>query len=239
MDTHYVTRLEDRVHSTQDVARTQFAAAHDGVPVLVVAKRQDAGRGRHDNLWWSSPRAMLASVAVALEDLEHATLVPLTAGMAAHDAIESQLGVKTTLKWPNDVMLGEDKVGGILAELSGATLVVGCGLNLWWPESPAGAIALADHDPGDHTAMELAHDWTGRLLAALGDLPGSFDKGRYQELCATIGRHITWLPEGEGRAVGVSADGALLVATAHGQKTLRSGEVSHIRPATMPADNNQ
>ena len=64
----------------------------------------------------------------------------------------------------------------------------------------------------------------------------SFDKAGYLEICSTIGRQITWLPEGAGRAVGISADGALVVATAAGQETLRSGAVHHVRAATMPPD---
>lgn len=239
MDTQYVTRLEDRVHSTQDLAKSMFEAAGDGVPVLAIAHKQDAGRGRLRNMWWSSPRAAMASLAFTCPSLESVTLAPLVAGIAAHDAIESQLGVATALKWPNDIMFGDAKVGGILAELGGDTLVIGCGINLWWPDAPVGAIGLADHDPGAEVAVDLAHDWAGRLLPALADLPGSFDKARYLEICQTIGRMITWAPDGSGKAIGVSADGALLVETAQGQQTIRSGEVSHVRPATIPPDDGQ
>jgi BirA family biotin operon repressor/biotin-[acetyl-CoA-carboxylase] ligase len=232
MDTQYVTRLEDRVHSTQDLARSLFDAG-TGIPVLAIAHKQDGGRGRMHNAWWSSPRAMMASVALHHPASAGVTLAPLLAGLAAHDAIDSQLGLATELKWPNDVMVGDAKVGGILAEMTGETLVVGCGINLWWPEAPAGAVGLLDHDPGKHAAVELAHDWASRLLTAIAGLPGSFNKARYTEICSTIGRHITWRPDGDGRAIGITADGGLIVDTAEDQVTIRSGEVSHVRPATI------
>ncbi len=234
MATPYVTRIEDRVHSTQDYARIEFETSEKQRPVLVIAHAQDAGRGRGDNPWWNCPRAMLASLAVASPAVEHVTLVPLIAGLAAHRAIESQLGVETALKWPNDVMLGTAKVGGILSERSEDVLVVGCGFNLWWPDAPEGAVGLLDHDPGPSAAIDLAHDWAGRVVEALESLPESFDKAAYVEACGTIGRHITWSPGGEGRAVGISADGALVVETVSGSDTIRSGEVSHVRAATIP-----
>lgn len=237
MDTPYATYVEGRVHSTQDFARTLFEAG-DGRPVLAIAHHQDAGRGRSDNPWWSSPRATLASLAVECPHVPLITLIPLVAGLAAHDAIASELGISTTLKWPNDVMLGGAKVGGILAERSDDSLVVGCGINLWWPQAPVGAVALQESDPGEAVAESLAHAWAGRLLHGLDGLPGSFEKGRYVEVCSTIGRDITWRPGGAGRAVGISSDGALIVETTAGQRTLRSGEVSHVRPATMPPDDS-
>lgn len=232
MDTQYVTRLEDRVHSTQDLARSLFEAGA-GVPVLAIAHRQDGGRGRMNNIWWSSPRAMMASVALEHPTSAGLTLAPLVAGLAAHDAIDSQLGIPTALKWPNDIIVDDTKVGGILAEMTGNTLVVGCGINLWWPDAPAGAVGLLDHDPGKDAAVELAHDWAARLLSAIDGLPESFNKARYTEICSTIGRHITWQPDGAGRAVGITADGGLIVDSEAEQVTIRSGEVSHVRPATI------
>ncbi len=179
---------------------------------------------------------MFASLAVTAPDIEAVTLVPLVAGLAAHDAIESQLGVTTALKWPNDVLIAETKVGGILVERGNGTMVIGGGINLWWPDAPSGAGALLDHDPGAAAAVDLAQDWAQRLLEGLRDLPTSFDRTRYVAVCSSIGRTITWQPAGTGKAIGITADGGLIVATETGQSTLHAGEVSHVRPATMPAD---
>ncbi len=236
MATPYVTHIEDRVHSTQDFARTEFLTAKNGMPVLVIARHQDAGRGRGANPWWSSPNAMLASVALESPALDHVTLAPLVAGMAAHDAIVSQLGIAVTLKWPNDIMTGDIKVGGILAERDEACLVVGCGINLWWPDAPDGAGGLLEVDPVRSAATDLALAWASRLLAALDGLPASFARSAYIEVCDTIGRHITWQPAGEGRAIGVTVDGALVVETGAGHEVIRSGAVRHVRGAPVKPD---
>lgn len=236
MATPYVTTIEERVHSTQDYARTEYLAHNGASPVLSIAHAQDAGRGRSGHEWWNPTRAVLASLAVASPAAAHLTLVPLIAGMATHDAIVGQLGVSTDLKWPNDVLLGEAKVGGVLAEVAHGTLVVGCGINLHWPDAPAGAVALLAEDPGSELSVAIAHEWAGRLLAAIESLPDSFERTRYIELCDTVGRDISWSPEGLGRAVGIGPGGELLVNTVSGQKALHSGEVTHVRPATIPSD---
>ena len=235
MDTQYVTRIEDRVHSTQDYARTEFESHFDDTPVLVVANAQEAGRGRRGREWWSAPRAMLASIAMKEPRGEVLTLVPLAAGVALHDALEHELGIMTELKWPNDVLLGGVKAGGVLSELKDGVLVVGAGLNLWWPDAPAGATAVVEDDPGEALAAEIAQEWAKRLLLLIADL-ASFDRMRYTELCSTIGMHISWRPEGSGRAIAIDHDGALVVATDDGSVVLRSDEVSHVRPATIPTD---
>ncbi len=236
MDTPYVTRLEDRVHSTQDYARTEFAGQVHSTPVLVVAQAQDAGRGRRGREWWTAPRAMLASLALPAPPTSVLTLVPLAAGVAAHDAIAHELGLTTQLKWPNDLLWGDGKAGGVLSELKHDVLVVGCGLNLWWPEPPVGAVSLLEEDPGADLAAEIGEAWADRLLTTIAGLPDSFDRRRYSELCATIGTDISWQPAGSGRALSIDATGALVVATGDGSVVLRSDEVSHVRPATIPSD---
>jgi len=236
MDTPYVTRIEDRVHSTQDYARTEFKAQFDDTPILVVARAQDAGRGRRGREWWSAPRALLASLALPPPSADVLTLVPLVAGIALHDAIVHELGIITELKWPNDVLFDGGKAGGVLSELKGDVLVVGCGLNLWWPDAPECASSLLEADHGDGLAVELAEAWARRLLEMIAGLPDSFDRLHYSELCATIGIDITWKPAGSGRAVSIDAAGALVVVTEDGSVILRSDEVSHVRPATIPKD---
>src|SRR3990172_3487586 len=102
----------DVVGSTQDEARTRFS----GVPVLVTAARQTTGRGRSGAAWETAPRAVAASLAwePGWPDAAAARL-SLVAGLAAADTLGDAIG----LKWPNDLMRGEAKVGGILTERFG------------------------------------------------------------------------------------------------------------------------
>jgi BirA family biotin operon repressor/biotin-[acetyl-CoA-carboxylase] ligase len=135
----------------------------------------------------------------------------------------TQLDVR--LKWPNDVTVDTGKVGGILAQRNAGVTVVGCGLNLWWPEPPIGACGLLEHDPGPSVGLHVSQRWADSIVA--GAQP--WDRDVYKAACATLGEEVTWLPAGKGRAVDVDNDGALVVDTGRGLLSLRSGEVHTVR----------
>lgn len=217
MATPYFQLRMKRVPSTQDVARDKL----EELPLLVVAAKQTEGRGRSGADWLTADRALAASLAFQYADGEERPL-SLMAGVAAVRATE-----RTSLKWPNDVMLGDAKVGGILVERSGDVTVIGVGLNLWWPSAPEGMGALFDEDPGEEAHAEIGALWGAELMEAIDDAGWPIDD--YRDVCDTIGRDITWEPDGSGRAVDVAPDGALLVETSHGIESLHSGAVRHVR----------
>ena len=222
MATPYSLQVYDEVTSTQDIA----AAALVDEPILVVAGRQTAGRGRSQRTWKSAPRAMAASLAMRPTwDLGSWPLIPLVAGLAAADTLEGDV----TLKWPNDLLVGDDKVGGILVEGSGGVLVVGCGLNLWWPDAPAGSGALSLDDPGPEAVVATAAAWAERLLQRLATGAREWGRNDYLARSATIGRRVTWEPTGEGRATDIGDDGSLIVDTTLGTQRLIAGEIRHLR----------
>jgi BirA family transcriptional regulator, biotin operon repressor / biotin---[acetyl-CoA-carboxylase] ligase len=222
MATPYSLQVYDEVTSTQDIA----AAALVDEPILVVAGRQTEGRGRSQRTWESAPRAVAVSLAMRPTwEIGSWPLIPLIAGIAAADVLEGAV----SLKWPNDLLVGEDKVGGILVEGSGGVLIVGCGLNLWWPDPPAGSGALLSDDPGPEAVVDTATAWADRLLQRMAVRPGDWDRGRYLELSATIGRSVTWEPNGEGKAIDIGNDGSLIVETAQGTQRLIAGEIRHLR----------
>jgi BirA family transcriptional regulator, biotin operon repressor / biotin---[acetyl-CoA-carboxylase] ligase len=215
--TPYFQLRVKRVPSTQDVARDKL----EELPLLVVAAEQTEGRGRSGAEWLTADRALAASLAFHHADDEERPL-SLMAGVAAVRATEG-----TSLKWPNDVMSGEAKVGGILVERSGDVTVIGLGLNLWWPSAPEGMGALFDEDPGEEAHAEIGALWGAELMEAIDNTGWPTDD--YRAMCDTIGRDITWEPDGSGRAFDIAPDGALLVETSHGVESLHSGAVSHIR----------
>jgi BirA family transcriptional regulator, biotin operon repressor / biotin---[acetyl-CoA-carboxylase] ligase len=222
MATPYSLQAFDEVTSTQDLAA---AALVDG-PVLVVAARQTEGRGRSQRAWESAPRAVAASLAFRPEwDIGSWPLIPLVAGLAAAEALGGHIG----LKWPNDLLLGEDKVGGILVEGSAEGLVAGCGLNLWWPEPPAGVVGRWIADPGPSAVIEIGTAWANDFLERLSAGPAKWGRGEYVNLSVTLGRRITWEPGGAGTAVDIDETGALVVETETGTERLVAGEIRHIR----------
>jgi BirA family biotin operon repressor/biotin-[acetyl-CoA-carboxylase] ligase len=215
--TPYFQLRRERVPSTQDVARTTIEV----LPVLVLAGAQTAGRGRSGSEWLTADRALAASLAFHHESDEDRPL-SLMAGLAAVRATSN-----TTLKWPNDVMVGEAKVGGILVERSEGTTMVGLGLNLWWPDAPDGMGALHVDDPGPEAHAEIGALWGAELMEMLDETDWPMEA--YRAVCVTLGRDITWESDGAGRAVDIAPDGALIVETTTGRQLIYSGAIRHVR----------
>ena len=234
MATPYATVEVDEVTSTQDEARRWFDEAPSDRPLLLIAARQVRGRGRSGREWWPAPRALASSLAM-LEPSggTRLGLLPMMLGLAVRDAVAECHGVALGLKWPNDLMLGDAKVGGILVEHSSPVVVAGVGVNLWWPDAPAGAAGIERSDPGAAAASRLAHAWVGRFLTNLES--GVWDRDAYVAASVTLGRDVSWEPAGSGTVVGIDDDGGLVVHTVSGRVTLRAGEIHHLRSGTSLA----
>lgn len=226
MATGYVKVSLPSVDSTQDEAFARFA----GTPVAVVAGRQVSGRGRSGAVWAQPDRAIFVSLAFALPSDWSA--LSLLGGIAAIGALGDS-GTLVRLKWPNDLLIDDRKVGGLLTEVRGDVVAVGWGCNLWWPDPPVGAGAVFVDDPGAEYVQDTAMRWSEMLLTMATDGFDEEARARYSKLCSTIGRMITWQPDGGGLAEGVDADGGLVVVTDAGKEVLRSGAVRHVRTATM------
>lgn len=219
MDTHYASIVLSTAESTQDEAAVRFG----GEPVLVVAEHQTGGRGRRDRVWLEPDRALFASLAFA-PTWPVATwgLIPLVAALAMREALSDRLGVDVGLKWPNDLMVGSSKVGGILVESSAGRVVVGCGLNLWWTDPIPGAAALIDDDPGPELATEIAAVWVQRFLERMAADPSLWGHHEYEAACTTVGQAVTF-EQVSGIATGIEEDGSLLVDTGERVVAVYSG----------------
>jgi BirA family biotin operon repressor/biotin-[acetyl-CoA-carboxylase] ligase len=171
---------------------------------------------------------MFSSLAVETSwDPEHLTLVPLITGIVVSEAVANAAGVAASLKWPNDILISDGKVGGILVERSGTRMTVGCGVNLWWADPIEGATSIFDDDPGPAAATGLAVAWADALLVELAADSGTWRAADYETLSATLGREVAW-EGGSGTAVSITETGALVVATSEGEATVHAGDV-HMR----------
>ena len=157
MATPYFQIRFDTVASTQDIARERI----EKLPILVQAAGQSAGRGRSGSGWDNADRALAASVAIRVSESDRRPF-SLMAGVAAVRATDG-----TVLKWPNDVMAGSAKVGGILVERSDEVVVVGLGMNLWWREPPDGIGALFGEDPGPDRHAEIGGIWAAEFVRTI------------------------------------------------------------------------
>ena len=132
MDTNFETVILDETTSTQDEVAERLGSA----PLLVVARSQTRGRGRSGADWETAPRAVAASLGFRpVWPTSRWSLITLAAGVAAVRALGHHPD-GLSLKWPNDLMRGEEKLGGILTEAAGGTVIAGWGANLYWPDPP-------------------------------------------------------------------------------------------------------
>lgn len=212
--------------STNAVA---LAAAEAGAPegLVVIADHQTAGRGRLDRRWEApAGTALLLSALLRPVELPPARrhLVTAAAGLAARESC-GRLGFPfPDLKWPNDLMVGERKLAGILAEAVGDAVVVGVGCNV--SAAPAGAAWLEESGKGSVDRADLAAE----LLAGLDRRLGRWEEvaGEYARTCATLGRWVRVETAGgvvTGRAEAIDADGALVVDG----RVFSAGDVVHVR----------
>src|SRR5450432_29402 len=240
-------RVVDQTGSTNaDVG----ALARSGEPtgLVLVAEHQAAGRGRLDRVWTAPPRSGL-SFSVLLRPVgvpvSAWSLLPLLVGVSVASAVRAVAGVEVGLKWPNDLLIGERKLGGILAErvesTGGAVVVVVVGLNIGLrerelPVPTATSLVLAGAGNIDRTAilsaiLRVLADEYARWLAAAGD--GVRLLGLYRELCVTLGRDVRVELAGaqtiEGRAVDVEPDGSLIVESLRNRRSISAGDVVHVR----------
>jgi BirA family biotin operon repressor/biotin-[acetyl-CoA-carboxylase] ligase len=243
--------------STNDVAaRFADAGATDGT--TVIAETQTSGRGRQGRTWFSPPGAGLyVSVVVRLGKLDRGgsgqdrqaafASVPLPArltlltGVALAEAVREATGLPAEIKWPNDLVFGGRKLGGILAEAAARDgvidhIIVGVGINVrpvaYPPEIQSRASSLEAElgRPVDRGAVLAAFlVKLGQALAALRQDDVAEWFGRWRRMApSAVGALVEWrAPDGlrRGRTAGLDDDGALLVEADRGIERVMAGEV--------------
>jgi len=242
-------RLEggDETGSTNDDAR---GLARAGAPegTVVLASRQRSGRGRLGRQW-SSPSGGAYLSAIVRPNVVPADVasLALAAGVGIARGLAS-LGVcDARLKWPNDVLLAEGKLAGVLLEMAAETdrvewVVVGIGLNVRPPADGAramGAAYLADRVPGVLVAPTVAAVLDGLADAYLQWRDGGFSalRAEYEAALTLTGqpvgvRDVAGRLLAEGTVRGVDGEGRLLLTGADGSElAVASGEVTLRPPA--------
>ena len=228
---HHFTELDSTNRFLLEEAR---GGAPDGL--VAVADVQTAGRGRLDRSW-EAPAGSSLLVSVLGRGPDAAGPVVMATAVALAQAVGDVAGVDAVLKWPNDLLVGDRKLAGILAERDGDALVVGVGCNVNWasfpPELAATATACNQEAGRDVDRDALLAAFLDRLDAALD--AGAGVVGEYRARLATRGRRVRVHPvRGDdlvGVATGVTDDGALLVRDDTGtDHVVTTADVVHLRP---------
>jgi BirA family biotin operon repressor/biotin-[acetyl-CoA-carboxylase] ligase len=221
--------------------------ARQGAPegTVAVADHQTAGRGRLGRTWVAPPGSSLLLSVLLRPTLppERLHLVTAVVALAAAGAVDEVAGFRPGLKWPNDLVVDDRKLAGVLAEGglpasgsgSGApAVVVGIGINLNWPDDlpdELAPIAVAvNHVTGHAVDAGAVLD---ALLAQLDRRYGDWTAvaSEYRRSCVTIGRDVRVELGDEtftGTAADVSDDGQLLVDVGMCLRTVAAGDVIHL-----------
>ena len=235
--------------NTQAMSAARSAAPHGSV---YLADEQTAGRGRGDHSWLSTAGdGLYVSVVLRLPIPAHRlALLPLATGLAAADAIRAVTGLTIDLRWPNDLLIGPRKTGGILVEAfndskrlphavvlhAGVShaVVVGIGINVHQHTFPPGLATPAtslDLESGRHISRQT-------LLAALlksleRETAALLDPTAAKAIPARMEQASTWIrgrnvyvhgPQTcHGVTAGLDENGFLLVETAEGLVTVQTG----------------
>ncbi|MGL5810737.1 MAG: biotin--[acetyl-CoA-carboxylase] ligase [Nocardioides sp.] len=224
------------------------AGAAEGL--VIAADYQSAGRGRLARRWEAPPRSALTFSVLLRPSFtaDHWPWLSLLAGWAVASVLRAH-GLDAGLKWPNDVLVGDHKVAGILVERietehAGPAAVVGIGLNVTptAAELPVPTAASVSMYGCEVSREELLGEILSALAREYAEWSVSRLRAAYLPLCVTIGREIrAELPGGSaltGRATGIDGRGRLTleVAATPGDRDVRTrvvdaGDVVHIRPA--------
>lgn len=224
----------DQIDSTNNALVRRLHEHPEGVRSgdLLSARMQTAGRGRHQRKWLAEPGQNLLFSFFVKTSAPLMDVPALTMGVAmgVDDALQD-LGIQSALKWPNDVLVGDKKICGILSEgVPGFGVVVGVGLNV---NMDLEALAQIDQ-PATSLRIETGqvHDLAKVLERVLQDVPRWIRRWEcarfaglretYQQKCAAFGRSVS-VRDGEKYVRGI-----LSGFGAHGEALLQLAEGSQV-----------
>ncbi len=233
----------DSIDSTNTKAK-EFAEEGHPSGTLVVADRQTAGKGRRGRSW-ESPTGIGIFMTLMLKpeiNPNNASMLTLVAAMATTRAIRRVTGVSAMIKWPNDIVMNGKKVCGILTEMSAQFdyinhIVIGIGINVHnedFPEEIAKTASSLYLESGQHihraslieAFLEEFEDVYAEYLKT-EDMEGL--QKEYDAMLVNRGRQVRVLDPKEpfeGKAMGITKKGELIVDTWESRKLVSSGEVS-------------
>jgi BirA family transcriptional regulator, biotin operon repressor / biotin---[acetyl-CoA-carboxylase] ligase len=236
----------DETGSTNSDLLARVAAGENIGGTVLVAEHQTAGRGRNGRSWQAAAHAQITmSAAVSAEGVPARNWgwLSLAAGVAIVDTVTALTDADVGLKWPNDVLAGDGKLAGILAEVAPSTsvIVIGIGLNVAGaPEGLTGlpAVSLTDLGVSAPDRNDLVHRLLGELGCRINSwrVAGGADHrlmADYRDRCATIGEQVrAILPGGReivGTARSIDAQGRLIIESDGATSEVSAGDLVHLR----------
>ena len=215
--------------NTELARRVRSGSAVDGDALR--AQHQVAGRGRAGRSFVDDGGSLLVSVYRDLpaSAMDHIGWVTMASALAMVEAVDEIAPGLTTLTWPNDLHVGEKKLGGVLGEIldvgASVPIIVGCGINVSSTPDVAGATSLAEAgvDLSINAVELLSRSYVAHLAEAMAHVAAGTTAGlreRVLDLCTTIGTEVTLVDlagaSRRGTATDIDADGSLILTTEAG-----------------------
>ncbi len=236
----------ERCSSTMDIA-LRLASDSPSEGTIILAESQTKGRGRYGR-HWVSPKYKGIYFSLMLKPKispSQSALLTFLAAVSVCEAVKAASGITCAIKWPNDILANNKKLGGILTELAaepegGNFVIIGVGLNV--NNEPSGllrtatSLKSAGSDRKNFDRAELLR----QILSKIEDNYLVFGKkgaapimDKWRSFNATLGQRVRISSSRvhvEGRAVDIDADGGLLVQKDNGNlQKFMAGDVSHLR----------
>lgn len=235
--------------STNDLAK-ELALAGEEEGTVVIAEEQTKGRGMKGRKWYSARKKGIYLSVILRPPHSSISLLPLVAGLAVADAVFNSVGLRIKLRWPNDLVWGKKKLGGILCEsgFSGNKanyVILGIGLNLNhgrddFPEEirdQATSLKLISKEDMDKNFL------LGNFWPALNHWYGGFSQeeqekiiNRFQEnSILPLGKEITLITESEevpGIYRGIDTQGGLILESRGKRRAFFSAEIKTVKGKT-------
>jgi BirA family biotin operon repressor/biotin-[acetyl-CoA-carboxylase] ligase len=241
-DIHYFKEVD----STNDVAK--YLAEEGAIEgTIVVAEIQNRGKGRRGKTWISPPGGVWMSI-ILRPDIPpfNAPQLTLVTGVAVAETLKKECELDVGIKWPNDILIGNKKVCGILTEVNASIekvnyVVVGIGIDmnvdvpLFPPDLQKGATSLKNELNTEINGALLVQ----KFLLEFENIYNKFKEGKFPEilnewrsLSKTIGNNVEVRTRGKtvrGEAVGINKEGILIIELEDGSlRKMISGECLHI-----------
>jgi BirA family biotin operon repressor/biotin-[acetyl-CoA-carboxylase] ligase len=203
---------------------------------VIAAEFQSNGRGRLDRTFEAPPQsALLFSFYIAPQRARSDwSFISFLAALAMREVITENLAENITLKWPNDILMGDKKVAGLLAQQIGDGVIVGIGLNVAMgadelPVPTATSLALAGSNNLDRNLLLSAFLNRFEIIFKEWDSGSDFLE-KYRQVSSTLGRQVRVEVLGrdsiEAKAVSITAQGALILSEG---TEVNVGDVVHLR----------
>ncbi len=238
-----VVHYEQKVDSTNEVAKK--LARNEGIEgTIVIADIQESGKGRLGRTWISPPKTGIWMSIILKPEIrpQYASQLTLLGGMCMCMAIRNITKLDAQIKWPNDIVIGNKKVCGILTEMSAEMerinyIVLGIGVNVNQNEFDSSiphASSLKVEGGMEYKRSEIIKEFIDVFEEVYEKYKKDQDFTKflplYKSMCITLDKEVKII-EGNKESVGyskdISKDGDLIVTTENGEdKSILSGEVS-------------